>query len=132
MSAYLRTGFGSISGFGYYSGSSGTIPALTSGIISTGWQGTGLINSWGPLGSYVCSVQLPLFSTLVNYAGKIIVSATTGNYQTGDFEKITFGSNYGEVIFNLLPACTTLSSRNYYSIGNNSLNGTGTFVIFGY
>ena len=135
MSGYLRTGSGNISGFGFYSGSTGNVPTLqgASGtFISTGWQGTGLINSWGPLGSYACSVQLPLFSTLVNCAGKRIVSATTGNYQTGDFEKIRFGSDYGEVIFNLLPACTTLSSRNYYSIGNNSLNGTGTFIIFGY
>lgn len=135
MSGYLRTGSGNISGFGFYSGSTGNVPTLqgASGtFISTGWQGTGLINSWGPLGSYACSVQLPLFSTLVNCAGKNIVSSTTGNYQTGDFEKIRFGSYYGEVIFNLLPACTTLSSRNYYSIGNNSLNGTGSFIIFSY
>jgi hypothetical protein len=135
MSGYLKTGSGSIAGFGYYSGSTGnlpTVPGMTGTFISTGWQGTGLINSWGPLGSYMCSQQIPMHSTLVNCAGKRIVSATTGNYQTGDFEKITFGNNYGEVIFSLLPACMTLSSRNYYQFGTNSLNGTGTFVIFGY
>jgi hypothetical protein len=134
MSGYLRTGSGSIPGLAYYSGSSGTVAGLTSGIISTGLAAgaSGQAASWGPLGSYACSVQIPMFSTLVNYAGKRIVSATTGNYQTGDFEKITFGNNYGEVIFSLLPACMTLSSRSYYSIGNNSLNGTGTFTIFGY
>ena len=130
MSGYLRTGSGSISGLAYYSGSSGTIPALTSGIVTTGWQGTGLVNSWGPLGSYMCSQQIPMHSTLVNCAGKN--TSSIGNYTTGSFEKITFGNNYGEVIFNLLPACMTLSSRDYYKIGNNSLNGTGTFIIFGY
>jgi hypothetical protein len=126
MSGYLRTGFG------YYSGSSGNIADLQSGIISTGFaNGTsGLAASWGPLGSYGCSVQVPLFSTLVNCAGKNVSSV--GNYITGNFEKITYGNSYGEIIFNLLPACTTVSRRDYYSIGNNSLNGTGTFTIFSY
>lgn len=132
MSGYLRTGFGGVSGFGYYSGSSGNVAGLTSGIISTGLANgsSGLAASWGPLGSYACSVQIPMFSTLVNCAGKNISSI--GNYTTGNFEKIICGNNYGEIIFNLLPACMTLSSRSYYSIGNNSLNGTGTFTIFGY
>lgn len=139
MSGYLRStgapsgaGAAVISGFGFYSGSSGNVAGLTSGIISTGLAngGSGLAASWGPLGSYARSVQVPLFSTLVNCAGKN--TSSVGNYTTANFEKITFGSNYGEVIFSLLPACTTLSSHNYYCIGNNSLNGTGTFIIFGY
>jgi hypothetical protein len=137
MSGYLRStgapsgvGAAVVSGFGFYSGSSGTIPTLTSGIVTTGWQGTGLVNSWGPLGSYMCSQQIPMHSTLVNCAGKN--TSSIGNYTTGSFEKITFGNNYGEVIFSLLPACNTLSSHTYYCIGNNSLNGTGTFIIFGY
>jgi hypothetical protein len=133
FNAYSRTGFATIPGFGYYSGSTGnlpTVPGMTGTFISTGWQGTGLINSWGPLGSYICSQQIPMFSTLVNCAGKNI--ASSGNWRTGDFSKITFGCDYGEVIFNLLPACMTSSSRNFYQIGNNSLNGTGTFTIFSY
>lgn len=133
FNAYARTGFATIPGFGYYSGSTGNVPTLggSSGtFISTGWQGTGLINSWGPLGCYNCSVQVPMFSMLVNCAGKNV--ASSGNWRTGDFSKITFGCDYGEVIFNLLPACMTSSSRNFYQIGNNSLNGTGTFTIFSY
>jgi hypothetical protein len=137
FSGYLRTGwFGtapnSVSGFGYYSGSSGNVANLTSGIISTGLANgnSGLAASWGPLGPYYCSMQAPLFSTLVNCAGKNISSI--GNYQTGDFCKITFGSNYGEVIFSLLPASVALQNRDYYKFNNNALNGTGTFIIFGY
>jgi hypothetical protein len=133
FNAYSRTGFATIPGFGYYSGSTGNLPTvlgMSGTFISIGWQGTGLINSWGPLGSYICSQQIPIHSTLVNCAGKNI--ASSGNWRTGDFSKITFGCDYGEVIFNLLPACMTSSSRDYYRIGNNSLNGTGTFTIFSY
>jgi hypothetical protein len=132
MSGYLRTGWGSVSGFGYYSGSSGNVAGLPSGLISTGLAGgsSGLAASWGPLGSYACSQQIPMFSTLVNCAGKN--TASIGNYTTGSFEKIRYGNDYGEIIFSLLPACLTVSTREYYSISNNSLNGTGTFTIFSY
>jgi hypothetical protein len=136
FSGYQRTGWfatsPTVSGFGYYSGSSGNVAGLTSGIISTGFGGSGLATAWGPLGPYYCSMQAPLFSTLVNCAGKRILSATTGNYQTGDFEKINFNSCYGEIIFSLLPASIALQNRDYYKIENNALNGTGTFIIFGY
>jgi hypothetical protein len=136
FSGYQRTGWfaasPTVSGFGYYSGSSGNVAGLPSGIVSTGLGGSGLATAWGPLGPYYCSMQAPLFSTLVNCAGKRIVSATTGNYQTGDFEKINFNSCYGEIIFSLLPASIALQNRDYYKIANNALNGTGTFIIFGY
>jgi hypothetical protein len=141
FSGYQRTGWfatsPTVSGFGYYSGSSGNVAGaastpFASGVISTGVGGSGLATAWGPLGPYYCSMQAPLFSTLVNCAGKNTFSPTTGNYSTGDFSKIALGSSYGEIIFSLLPASVALQNREYYKIENNALNGTGTFVIFGY